>query len=64
MQRESRSGGRDQGGAGGQRGRGGGRQGGGGGGVEGGGVVDKELSNAIQGHPPCGKSRSEERLKL
>ena len=55
MQRESREGGRDQGGAGGQRGRGGSRQGGGGGGVEGGGVVRKVLSNVTQGHPPSGK---------
>ena len=55
MQRESRSGGRDQGGAGGQLGRGGGRRGGGGGGVEGGGVVRKVLSNVTQGHPPSGK---------
>ena len=56
MQRESRSGGRDQGGAGGQIGRGGGGRGGGGGGVQGGGV-DGKLSQVTQGHPPSGKPK-------
>ena len=51
MQRESRSGGRDQGGAGGQIGSGGGRHGGRRGGVESGGVV-LELPTVPQGHPP------------